>query len=501
MRILLDTNILILRENNHIVPENLAHMMNLISGLEASSTWVHPLSIDEIKKDGNLERQAVNLSKISGYAILDTYPDYNTDDDFKNSLPIPLSDNDVIDNQLIYSVTKNVVDYLITEDQGILNKAENLGLEQVLNINEAISCFQKFYPNSDINLLPTFQKKKGYEINIKDEIFGTLENEYEGFANWWNSKVSRRELFVYENDNKINAILIPKIEERENIDCTPSLYRDKILKICTFKVAEHSRGLKLGERLLRMAFDYAIANNIEEIYLTHFKQESDYLIPLIQNFGFYKYGKNSLGEEVYLKRIIPNENLENKDVEDIISINRKYYPSFYDGSKVKKHLIPIRPNFHKKLFPDFIGKDHQLTLLTLERSEGNSIKKAYICNSSSRLINKGDILLFYQTQERKSVTTIGTVEAVYYGLRDAEQIFKLIAKRTVFNLEEVKECCTSDVTVILFNQNFNLENEVEYNQMEQNNIVNGYIQSITNIDDERYRKVIKDNIDERFIIN
>lgn len=65
MRILLDTNILILRENNHIVPENLAHMMNLISGLESSSTWVHPLSISEIKKDGNKERQVINLSKIS----------------------------------------------------------------------------------------------------------------------------------------------------------------------------------------------------------------------------------------------------------------------------------------------------------------------------------------------------------------------------------------------------------------------------------------------------
>ncbi len=501
MRVLLDTNILILRENNHIVPENLAHMMNLISGLESSSIWVHPLSITEIKKDGNVERRKVNLSKISGYAILDSYPDYTMDTDFIKLLPIPLADNDITDNQLLYSVVRNVVDYLITEDQGILNKAETLGLEQVLNINEAISCFQKFYPNSDINLLPTFKKKKGYEINVKDEIFSTLENEYDGFINWWNTKVSRRDLFVYESEDKINAILIPKIEERENIDCNPSLYRDKILKICTFKVAEHSRGLKLGERLLRMAFDYAIINNIEEIYLTHFKQDADYLVPLIQNFGFYKYGENSLGEEVYLKRIISHENYKINDLEDIVSINRRYYPSFYDGAKVKKHLIPIRPNFHKKLFPDFIGKDHQLTLLTLERSEGNSIKKAYICNSSTRQINIGDVLLFYQTHERKSVTTIGTVEAVYYGLRDPEQIFKLIAKRTVFNLEEVKACCSSDVTVILFNQNFNLEREVEYNVMEKNNIVNGYIQSITNIDDDKYRKIIKDNIDERFIIN
>ena len=40
-----------------------------------------------------------------------------------------------------------------------------------------------------------------------------------------------------------------------------------------------------------------------------------------------------------------------------------------------------------------------------------------------------------------------------------------------------------------------------YKFLEENNIVNGYIQSITNIDDDKYRKIIKDNIDERFIIN
>lgn len=501
MRILLDTNILILRENNHVIPENLSQMMNLINGLEKVSIWVHPLSIQEIKKDKNLERQSVNLSKINGYAILETYPDYTQDKEFVSFISTPLTENDFVDNQLLYCATKNVVDYLITEDQGILNKANSLGLEQVLNINEAISCFKKFYPNSEIDLLPTFKRKMGHEINLDDEIFGTLKNEY-NFTHWWNTKVSRRELFVYENDNRINAILVPKIEEKENIDCSPSLYRERILKICTFKVAEYSRGLKLGERLLKMAFDLAIANNIDEVYLTHFRQEQDYLIPLIESFGFCKYGVNKDGEEVYLKRIVPLEQPCVNNLEDVTSINQTFYPSFYDGSLVKKHLIPIRPNFHKKLFPDFKEKGaHQIPLLTLEFSEGNSIKKAYICNSGTRLINKGDVLLFYQTHERKAVTTIGTVESVYYGLRDAEQIFKLIAKRTVFNLEEVKECCSSDVTVILFNQNFNLESEVEYNTMEKNNIVNGYIQSITNIDDKKYRKIIKDNINERFIIH
>lgn len=475
--------------------------MNLITGLEKASLWVHPLSIEEIKKDKNIERQSINLSKINGYAMLDTYPDYKQDSEFMTLLSVPLTENDIIDNQLLYCANKNIVDYLITEDQGILNKAYSLGLEQVLNINEAISCFQKFYQNSDIALLPTFKIAQGHEINLQDEIFGTLKDEY-NFTDWWNKKVSRRKLFVYEQDNRIKAILVPKIEEKENIDCTPALYRDRILKICTFKVSEHSRGLKLGERLLKMAFDFAIANNIDEVYLTHFRQEQDYLIPLIENFGFYKYGVNSSGEEVYIKRITPLEPPCVNNIDDVVSINQTFYPSFYDGLLVRKHLIPIKPIFHKRLFPDFKDKEAcQLPLLSLEFSEGNSIKKAYICNSSTRLINKGDVLLFYQTHERKSVTTVGTVEAVYYGLRDAEQIFKLIAKRTVFSLEEIKECCTSDVTVILFNQNFNLEKEVEYFVLERDRIVNGALQSITNIDDERYRKIIKDNINERFIIH
>ena len=164
MRILLDTNILILRENNHIIPQNLTQMMNLINGLENASIWVHPLSILEIQKDGNLERREINLSKIRAYATLDSYPDYRSDNYFNNILHKPSKKNDIDDNQLLYCVEKNVVDLLITEDQGLLNNAEKIGLEQVLNINEAISFFQKFYTNSNITLLPTFKQKKDLKL-------------------------------------------------------------------------------------------------------------------------------------------------------------------------------------------------------------------------------------------------------------------------------------------------------------------------------------------------
>ena len=63
MRILLDTNILIQRENNHIIPENLAELMRLLNGLENCSLHIHPLTKQEIMKDGYDERKNVNLSK------------------------------------------------------------------------------------------------------------------------------------------------------------------------------------------------------------------------------------------------------------------------------------------------------------------------------------------------------------------------------------------------------------------------------------------------------
>jgi len=502
LRILLDTNILILRENNHAIPENLAQMMQLINGLENSSICVHNLSIKEIQKDKNVERQKINLSKINSYAPLIDYPDYTNDSKFIAQIPEPKTENDIIDNQLLYCAYKNVIDILITEDTGILNKAELLNIEQVLNINGAIAYFKTLYTNTDINLLPIFKKVKGYDIDLNDPIFESLKADYHEFDNWWKKKVWRRELFIFERERKINAILIPKIEQNEKIDCTPELKREKILKICTFKVSYGSRGLKLGERLLKMAFDFAIINNVFEIYLTHYKQDSDYLIPLLQSFGFSKYGENKDGEEIYLKKIIPDNTLNLKDKENAVEIDRTFYPAFYDGSIIKKHIIPIEPKFHERLFPDVNIGPKQLSLLEPNTtSEGNSIKKAYICNSNSHKLNVGDIVLFYRSQDIQALTTLGTIESIHYDLTDAEQIAKLIAKRTVFSIDEIREKCKSKVTVILFNQNFNLKNNYKFANLKKEKIINNNLESITEIEEEKYKKIIKENIDERFIIH
>lgn len=498
MRILLDTNILILRENYHVIPDNVAKLMSLLNGLEVCSIHVHPLSVNEIKKDANVERQTINTKKISAYAVLEDFPDYNSDKSFIEIIGNPKEPNDIVDNQLLYCVYRNVVDYLITEDQALLNKADLLGLETVVSTNEAITIFEQYYPKTNVTLIQSFIKEKAYNFDLQDDIFDSLKEEYTEFSSWW-GKIANRDVFAYKSDEgKINALLIPKIETNEVIDCNPSLKFDRVLKICLFKVASHARGLKLGERLLKIAFDYAILNNIEDIYLTHFCQEKDYLIYLIEKFGFYKYGENSRGEGIFVKRITKNSEDYNLDIS---YLNKQYYPSFCANTSISKHIVPIQPTFHKKLFPDYVPTSQQMSIFRDTPSESNSIKKAYICNANTTKIKPNDILLFYRTHDIMSITTLGIVESVHYKQKDPNEIMKLIAKRTVFTFEDISALCSSDVLVILFNQNFHLKSDFSYSELCKNQIISGPIQTITEIEDEDYKKIIAGNIDERFIIN
>lgn len=500
MRILLDTNIIIQRENNHIVPNNLIELMKLLNGLEDCSLHIHPLTKEELLKDGFTERKNINLSKSETYSILCKVPDYLKDEKFKNLLPIPKTNNDIVDNQLLYCIFRNVCHYLITQDQGILNKANQLGIENVLNINEAISIFKKFYANFDIPLGDKFEIKKVFELKPDDKIFDSLKNEYKDFCKWWNN-IQNRDTYVYFNNNgDINAILIPKIERNEVISEKPFIKKEKILKICTFKVAEHARGLKLGEKLLYFAIKLAQKNDIREIYLSHYIEDNDYLVNLIEQFGFKNVGFKGDNEAIFLKQIYSIDTIKVNSSEDALNYDKIYYPAFYDGRLVKKHLVPIIPSFHKKLFPDCLEENQQLKLKLFDNSEGNCIKKAYICRANTTKIEKGDILLFYQSRQRMALTTIGTVQAVFPRMNDPEEVFKLISKRTVFTFDEIKNMCKKELLVILFNENFHLKKDVKLPELSKFNI-EGNIYSIREIQDKQYKQIIKGNIDERFTIH
>ncbi len=68
-------------------------------------------------------------------------------------------------------------------------------------------------------------------------------------------------------------------------DIDPMFSKKKRLKVGTFKVV--SNGVRLGERFLKIIFDNAILNQVEEIYVTIFgrTEEQQRLIGLMEDWA------------------------------------------------------------------------------------------------------------------------------------------------------------------------------------------------------------------------
>ncbi|WOX56142.1 hypothetical protein R6Y95_02105 [Methanoculleus palmolei] len=291
--------------------------------------------------------------------------------------------HDAVDNALLYAVYRNAVEFFITEDREIHKKAHTVGIEErVFLISEALYDFNRYLPSREsIPTPPALVKDSMYNLNPRDPIFDSLRVDYPGFDEWFIDKAQEgRECYVYSRtDGSIGAILIYKIED-EPIPSIPPFAKKKRLKIATMKV-EHV-GYKIGELLLKVSIDIALKNSITEIYLTHFTQsEEDRLVDLISEYGFYKAGglqRENKIEDIYVKHLCARGH----DVSALLpaTISQIYYPSFYDGTLVKKFVIPIQPKYHDLLFTDF-SKGRQTKLYEHSGEfiiEGNTIRKAYL---------------------------------------------------------------------------------------------------------------------------
>ena len=119
-------------------------------------------------------------------------------------------------------------------------------------------------------------------------------------------------------------------------------------------------------------------------------------------------------------------------------------------------------------------------------------------------MQNGDIVIFYRTEDYKSILTLGVIEKVYYDIDDADSIYKIIKRRTVYSIDEIKEKCgnRNKPVVILFKHNLNFKKEVSYSFLKENNIIDGSIITVRHVkEDDLYKKIIKGNIDESLIIN
>jgi predicted nucleic acid-binding protein len=434
MKVLLDTNILIHREASKIVNEGIGTLFNWLDRLHYEKC-IHPLSIEELKKHSDPEVVKTIQTKIKNYNTLKTEaPEIEAITQIRNKYD--RNENDCIDTSLLKEVYSNRVNCLITEDRNIHAKALELGISDlVFSIDDFLEKVTAENPALSEYKVLSVRKEYFGNINIDDTFFDSFKEDYDAFSDWFNKKSDEMAYICQSDTGEILAFLYIKKEGAdENYNDIEPIFTSKTrLKIGTFKVT--SNGFKLGERFLKIIFDNALNNNVEEIYVTlfHSREEHDRLIGLLEDWGFIYHGvKNSKSgtEEVYAKNFRPTPDKDHPKITyPFISRDRRYF------------IVPIYPEYHTELLPDSILNNESPQDYVENEPHRNAIQKVYISRSFYRDLKPGDIILFYRTggYYKSVISTIGIVENVIDNINDEAEFVKLCRKRSVFTDEKLSE--------------------------------------------------------------
>ncbi|MCW3102714.1 MAG: hypothetical protein JWO09_1154 [Bacteroidetes bacterium] len=498
MRILIDTNILIHLEDYKVVNEQFAKFYQLATSNKCD-VYYHPACIKDLKRDNDTGRQLITLSKLNKYVQM---PDTVAPTaEFLNNVG-QKGENDAVDNQQLYQVYKNYIDYFITEDKGIHNKSIKLNLQaKVLHVSDALKLLNEKY-TLIIPQHPLLQECSIREIEneINDPFFDSLRENYSGFNNWFlKCAKENRKCYLLRVDQKIAAILIYHLEKRDDHDL-PGINNDA-MKMCTLKVAETAFGYRLGELFLNKMFDLCIKRNIHHLYLTVFPHHIQ-LIDLLNKYGFKRYefqNKHGKDELRMIKSLVKSDYSE--DPQAITS-----HPFYYDDNSINKFIIPIEPGFYNTLFKD--GKFRAKTLFddtdtSLNEIEGNTISKAYLCKSKRLSMKKGDLLFFYGSKSIKSIEPVGVLDNVTYT-RDVDVIKSLVRRKTVYTDAQLAELASGakEVTVLVFRLLYYLDKPITHKEIKTLESYANNFQTITTLTEKEYNLLKqKQYFDERFIIN
>lgn len=489
MNILIDTNIVIpLEDTERQLSPKLALFRRLCSE-HHHRILVHPEQRADLKRDENATRKAIVLSRIEQYEEIPSPPILTTTElhrlGWKQS-----SDNDRVDNLLLFALLRGAVHLLVTNDGGIHKKAKVSGIsDSVLRLDQYLSSITC---RGLSNAIPPFgiQLRYLHEFNVNQQFFDSLRIGYGSteFNQWYQkSAQSQRQAWCVstgEASEILLAICIFKIENNQSIVDGGSPLLGKILKLCTFKVGEDIRGRKLGERLLYTAFKFASEQECDWIYLHTYGEEHQLLVGLCLEYGFQLAGTYGQ-DEVYLKKMRPDDSIE---LLNAIDYAIRFYPHFRSDLSVQKFLVPIQPVFHNQLFADI--SDISTTLFandpTMYSAPANTIKKAYICHSKIKKIQSGDLLLFYRSGDRMSIEALGIVEQVQI-MDDPIKVQAVVSKRTVYSEQQISKIVQKPSLVILFRLQKYIH-PIDYSALVSAGLKSPY-QSIREIDNTTFEKL------------
>lgn len=430
-RALLDTNIIIHREASTVVNDSIGTLFNWLDRLRFIKC-VHPVTLDELRKHKDSKTLKSMVAKVSSYEILKTeaplVPDIS-----KIMSAYDKNENDRNDSKLLNEVISKRVDILITEDTHIHEKARFLKISSsVYSIESFIQEATAEYPDLVDYKVLSIQKDFFGHVNLGDDFFDSFKEDYSGYEDWFRRK-SDCVAYLCKQHDKIRAFLYLKIEnEEENYsDVIPIFPKAKRLKIGAFKVSQY--GNYLGERLLKIVFDNALASRVKEIYVTIFpkRPEQMNLIYFLEEWGFKLYGtkRSRSGEELVYVR---NFDRVASQAEPL-----KTFPYFLKSAKF--FLVPIKPEYHTELLPDSILRTESPAEFVENEPHRTALRKVYISHSIERDLRSGDVVAFYRTGGlyRGVVTTLGIVENIVTDFKDVGDMIKLSRKRTVLTDQDI----------------------------------------------------------------
>ncbi len=498
MRALLDTNVIIHRENKRVSNYSIGHLYRWLDKLKYEKV-IHPYSVVEIQKYKDFETQESLAVKLEAYEVLKTIK--TPDDDFLKKINIPEnSENDRIDDFLLYEVYLGRVDLLITEDKGIRIKAARLCLsERVFSINAFISKVSEENPELiDYKMLAV---KKTYfgQVDVNDKFFDSLRASYFGFNNWFNKKCDEEAYICKSDTEDILGFLYLKTEDEEEIyaDIIPQFKPKRRLKVGTFKV--EATGFRLGERFIKIIFDNALQRNVDEVYVTLFENRSELsaLVDLIQRWGFINFGikkSDDQEEQVYVK--------EMKKILPTFSC-RKNFPNI--SYNCNKYILPILPRYHTSLLPDSkLNTENEIDFLGKE-PQRYALQKVYITWAPCDEVQTGDLIVFYRIgEDGKSkkyasvVTTVAIIEEIIDNIKTEEELLSMCQNRSVFSTDDLRAFWRNhryNLKVIRFIFVQSLAKRLTLGYLWDNQIIEppGGPRPFTKITDEQYDMILRDS--------
>lgn len=486
MRFLLDTNILIPLEDSKLPLESsLANFVRLANQYGHTLVY-HPASEEDIQQDSDVVRRAQTLQRLAQYTRLDARPNcpWNA---------VVRSRNDAADNEILYALHLNAAHGLVTEDRGIHDKAKAYGLvDKIYTIQTAEDLLRRLHERQKVEL-PNIEDVPLYGLTpfLGTQFFDSLRSGYPGFNNWFENKAreGRRAWVNWESENVLGGICIYTQQDNERITDSVVL-PGPALKLATFKVGETSRGKKIGELFLKAAFRYATMNQLQNIFLHGDVERHHFLFEMLEDFGFVKAGDH-LGmngrDAVYVK-----SHPTDAPVDDSPSFEyfRRYFPHFHSDQSVAKFIVPIRPQYHQILFPEYVSSStQQMPLFVNLNTAGNAIKMAYLCNAQTRTMDGGAIVLFYRSGDDQALTSIGVVES-YDTLDNADEIVARVKRRTVYSMAEIQSMATKPTRVMLFRLVRHFNAPLTQDWLVRAGVLRGAPQSITQISHYKYETLV-----------